>query len=89
MFNSFKSLSLYYTKIIEMFETILITVAILALSFAFLGIKMLLVKGGKFPNTHVSGNPKMKASKVSCAQSQDRNARKDSKYEEFVESTHN
>ena len=70
-----------------MFETILITVGILALSFVFLGLKMLLVKGGKFPNTHVSGNPKMKASKVGCAQSQDRDARKTSRYEEFVQST--
>lgn len=70
-----------------MFETILITIGILALSFAFLGLKMILVKGGKFPNTHVSGNPKMKASKVSCAQSQDRDARKASRYKEFVQIT--
>lgn len=70
-----------------MFETILITIAILALAFAFLGIKMLLIKGGKFPNTHVSGNPRMKADGVSCAQSQDRAARKASRYEEFVEAS--
>lgn len=70
-----------------MFETILITIGILALSLAFLGLKMILIKGGKFPNTHVSGNPKMKASKVSCAQSQDRDARKASRYEDFVQTS--
>ena len=68
-----------------MFETILITVAIVAISFVLLGVKMLLVKGGKFPNTHVSGNPKMRECGVGCAQSQDRVARKSSKYDEFVE----
>ncbi len=50
-----------------------------------LGVKMIFKKGGKFPNTHVSGNPKMKECGVGCAQSQDRNARKRSKYAEFVE----
>ena len=50
-----------------------------------LGVKMLFKKGGKFPNTHVSGNPKMKECGVGCAQSQDRNSRKRSKYDEFVE----
>ncbi|EGJ71508.1 hypothetical protein Bcop_1309 [Bacteroides coprosuis DSM 18011] len=68
-----------------MFETILISIAILAISLLLLGIKMLFVKGGKFPNTHVSGNPKMRECGVGCAQSQDRASRKRSRYDEFVE----
>ncbi len=69
-----------------MFKTILIAAFILALCLAFLGLKMLLLKNGKFPNTHVSGNPKMKQCGVGCAQSQDRNSRATNKYDEFVAS---
>lgn len=67
-----------------MFITILIAVAIIGVALLLLGVKMLLLKNGKFPNTHVSGNPKMKECGVGCAQSQDRNARKVNKYEEFT-----
>lgn len=69
-----------------MFKTILIAVIILAACLVFLALKMLLVKGGKFPNTHVTGNPKMKEHGVGCAQSQDRNSRKENKYEEYLAS---
>ena len=68
-----------------MFETILISFAIIAISVLLLGVKMIFIKGGKFPNTHVSGNPKMRECGVGCAQSQDRNSRKRSRYDEFVE----
>ncbi len=67
-----------------MFKTILIAIAIIAVALVLLGLKMLLLKDGKFPNTHVSGNPKMKECGVGCAQSQDRNSRKVNKYEEFL-----
>ncbi len=63
-----------------MFETILITLLIVAISFLLLSVKMLLVKGGKFPNGHVSNNPKLKKYGVGCAQSQDREARNKQKF---------
>lgn len=69
-----------------MLMTILIAVAVIGISFVLLGIRMLLLKNGKFPNTHVSGNPKMKECGVGCAQSQDRNSRDYNKYEAFVAS---
>ena len=33
------------------------------------------MRGGKFPSGHVSGNPVFKEKGISCAQSQDREAR--------------
>jgi len=34
-------------------------------------------KGGKFPNTHVSGNKYLKKQGISCAQTQDKLAQRD------------
>ena len=38
------------------------------------GINVFFVKGGKFPNGHVSGNKALRNKGISCAQSQDREA---------------
>ena len=48
-----------------MWNTILLTMAIVALAF------ILLVKGGKFPNTHIGANKEMKKRGISCALSTD------------------
>ena len=37
-----------------------------------LAFNILVRKGGKFPNTHVSGNPYLKKKGVYCAQTQDK-----------------
>ncbi len=58
-----------------MLYTLLITLLIVAICLALLGIRMLLVKGGKFPNGHVSGSQAMRDRGVTCVQSQDREAR--------------
>lgn len=58
-----------------MLYTILITLLIVAICFALLGIRMLFVKGGKFPNGHVSGNKALRDKGINCVQSQDREAR--------------
>ncbi len=63
------------TKVIEMLETILISVLIVAICIALLAIKILFKKNGKFPNTHVSGNKAMRERGIGCVQSQDREAR--------------
>lgn len=59
-----------------MFETLLITLVIVAVCILLLGIKVFFVKGGKFPNGHVSGNKEMRRRGIGCVQSQDREAQR-------------
>jgi hypothetical protein len=49
-----------------------ITIILVAFAIAGLAIRILVKKGGRFPNTHVSGNKYLKSKGVSCAQSYDR-----------------
>lgn len=58
-----------------MLETILITLLIVAICVVLLGVKVFFVKGGRFPNGHVSGNKAMRERGIGCIQSQDREAR--------------
>lgn len=58
-----------------MLETILITLLIVAICVILLGVKVFFVKGGRFPNGHVSGNKAMRERGIGCIQSQDREAR--------------
>lgn len=46
----------------------------------FIGREGLFVKGGKFPNGHVSGNKAMRDRGIGCVQSQDREAQKKSRF---------
>jgi hypothetical protein len=57
----------------------LLTLLIVAISLALLGIKTLIQKGGRFPNTHVSGSEALRKKGVSCVQSQDREAQSSSR----------
>ena len=59
-----------------MLKTAFITILFVAIGVLLLGIKVFFVKGGKFPNSHVSGNKAMRDRKIGCVQSQDREARK-------------
>ena len=43
-----------------MLNTILFTLLIVAICLVLLGLKVFFVKGGKFPNGHVSGNKSLK-----------------------------
>lgn len=55
------------------FLTILIlSVVLLGIAMAGFAVRILLQKGGKFPNTHVSGNKYLKSQGISCIQSYDR-----------------
>lgn len=60
----------------EMLDTLLITLLIVAICVVLLGVKVFFVKGGKFPNGHVSGNKAMRERGIGCIQSQDREARR-------------
>lgn len=51
---------------------LLIAVVLIALATAAFAIRILVKKGGRFPNTHVSGNKYLKNQGISCAQSYDR-----------------
>lgn len=62
-----------------MVETILITLLIVAISLLLLGVKVFFTKG-KFPNGHVSGNKELRKKGIGCAQSQDREAQKKSRF---------
>ena len=66
-----------FTNITEMFKTLLITLLIIAISFALLAITIIIKKNGKFPNTHVGGNREMRRRGIKCVQSQDKDARRD------------
>ncbi len=58
-------------KIIKMWQTIIISVGILLISFVFLAIKVLFVKNGTFPKTHVSQSKAMRDKGIHCVQTQD------------------
>ena len=53
-------------------KVFLLTLGILSIAMIGLAITMLVKKGGKFPNTHVSGNKYLKSKGVYCSQTQDR-----------------
>lgn len=61
----------------EMFKTLLFTLLIIAISIALLSITVIIKKNGRFPNTHIGGNKNMRKRGIKCAQSQDRDARKE------------
>lgn len=56
----------------ELLKVFLLTLGILSIAMVGLAITMLIKKGGKFPNTHVSGNKHLKRNGVYCSQTQDR-----------------
>ncbi len=64
-----------FTKLMEMFKTLLFTLLIIAISFALLAITIIIKKNGKFPNLHVGGNKAMRKRGIKCVQSQDKDAR--------------
>ncbi|HKI88830.1 MAG TPA: hypothetical protein VKA38_07390 [Draconibacterium sp.] len=56
----------------EILKIVLLSVALVAIAIFGLAIRILLKKGGKFPNTHVSGNKYLKQQGIYCSQTQDR-----------------
>jgi hypothetical protein len=53
-------------------KVILLSVLIIAIAFAGLALQILFRKGGKFPNTHVSGNKYLRSKGVTCIQTYDK-----------------
>ena len=58
----------------------MITLLIVAICILLLGVKVFFVKGGKFPNTHVSGNAALRRKGIGCVQSQDREAQRKQRF---------
>ena len=56
----------------EILRVVLLAIGLLGLGLAGMAITILVKKGGKFPNTHVSGNKYLKSQGVYCSQTQDR-----------------
>lgn len=57
-----------------MLPTLLLTLLIIAISFALLAITIIIKKNGRFPNIHIGGNKHMRKRGIKCAQSQDKDA---------------
>lgn len=53
----------------------LISLAIVAVAFALLSIKVLLKRNGKFSSQHVHDNPGLRKQGIHCVMDQDREAR--------------
>lgn len=56
----------------EILKIILLAIALMGIAMAGMAITILLKKGGKFPNTHVSGNKYLKSQGIYCSQTQDK-----------------
>jgi hypothetical protein len=57
-------------------KVILISVVLMAFVFILMSVSILLKKKGAFPNLHIGSNKEMAKRGISCATSQDREARK-------------
>jgi hypothetical protein len=60
-------------------KEIIYVILLVALAVILLSIRIILKKGGKFSSQHISENKRMKQDGISCATSQDRNARHNKK----------
>ena len=59
----------------EILKVLLLAIGLLGIAMAGMAISILVKKGGKFPNTHISGNKYLKQNGIYCAQTQDKIAR--------------
>lgn len=53
--------------------TILLSIGVILLCIIMLGIKVLFVKNGKFPSSHIHDNEALRKKGISCAGEQQRN----------------
>jgi hypothetical protein len=56
----------------EILKVLLLAIALLAIAMAGMALNILVKKGGKFPNSHISGNKYLKQNGIYCAQTQDK-----------------
>ena len=53
-------------------KIVLITIALISTAILALSIRIVLVKDGKFPETHISRNKEMKKKGIQCVKAMDR-----------------
>ena len=58
-----------------MIELMFLSLALVAVAFALLAIKLLLKRDGKFSSQHVHDNPGLRKMGIHCVMDQDREAR--------------
>ena len=49
-----------------MLKTVIISIALIGLAFVLLGIKVLFIKGSRFPSGHVHASPQLRQRGVRC-----------------------
>lgn len=73
----------------EILKVFLLSAGIMAFVFVGMSVKILLKKGGKFPNTHIGGNKNMKSRGITCAQTYDKieqaKVRKEFRFKQIAE----
>lgn len=60
-----------------MLKGLLVTLIIVGISMAFLAIKLIVKKNGRFPNTHIGHSTAMRKRGITCVQSMDAMERKE------------
>ncbi len=55
-----------------MIQVLLLAIALVSLAILGMAIRIVLIKDGKFPETHISRSPHMKARKIFCAKTFDK-----------------
>ena len=68
-------LSLFSISFI-MIQAFIISAILLLAGILLLGVRVFFTKNGSFPNIHIGGSKAMKDRGISCATSQDRDARR-------------
>jgi hypothetical protein len=53
-------------------NVLFVSIILVAIAFALLGINMLIRKNGKFPNIHIGGNKELAKRGIFCATTQDK-----------------
>ncbi|NPA37925.1 MAG: hypothetical protein GXO47_13870 [Chlorobi bacterium] len=59
-----------------MLKILILTIVLIAIVFILFGVKILFVKGGKFPKSQIGGNRELNKRGIHCAQTQDKVERK-------------
>lgn len=58
-----------------MLKLVFLTVILLAVCFALMAVKVIFVKGGRFPSGHIGSNPHLRRRGISCASADARDQR--------------
>ena len=64
-----------FAKLINMFEILVSTALIIAISMAFLCVKLIFRKNGRFASQHIHDSKAMRQRGIHCVMDQDREAR--------------